>query len=135
MRISISRPGGRRRSEDTFPDSIFSPTTLLSNLLDWLDRGKRWGEIGSIEVRRDVVRDLRALADTIEADIDPTVSRAPSAERLRHTPDGWLYTGSDGSTWLLGGAPQASDQHERNDVSCDGITAGQGGIDSEHDRH
>lgn len=66
LTVTVSRPGHKPRAEDFFPGSIFTPTTLLYSLLTWLDEGKRWDEIASDEVRVDVARDLRVLADIIE---------------------------------------------------------------------
>lgn len=57
---------GVRRTEPALPGSrIWTQTTLLRDLLDWLDRGKTWSDIDPV-VRTYVAADLRALADLIE---------------------------------------------------------------------
>lgn len=67
LKVTINRGGGKR-TETTLPGQAWwTPTTLLRDLLDWLDRDKGWADIASDAARDDAAAALRALADQIEA--------------------------------------------------------------------
>lgn len=67
MKVTINRPSGPRTEECLPGQSWWTPTSLLKDLLNWLDSGKGWGDIASDAARGDAVSALRALADQIEA--------------------------------------------------------------------
>lgn len=82
LMVTVHRAGREPRTEAALPGTrIFTQTSLLHNLLEWLDRGKTWADIDP-EVRCFVAKDLRALADIIEPDTHP----AQSSSSARYSP-------------------------------------------------
>lgn len=71
MKVTIHR-GGRSREENTLDGQTWwTPSTLLCDLVDWLDSGKTWSDIVSNAARDDAAAALRALAEQIEATKTP----------------------------------------------------------------
>lgn len=65
---TVQRGSRAPRTEAALPGTrIFTPTSLLYDLLAWIDDGKTWSDIDPV-MRRDVATDLRALANMIEPD-------------------------------------------------------------------